>query len=62
MVGSGDFKIDGTFDAAGSTLTLHRTKKYDAAKGSADYDSTHDYKMGDLGFTRIFPNPVIPTI
>ena len=60
LFSSGDYTIDGSFDVPGSTLTLHRTKKYDAAaNGLADYDSTHDYKMGELGFTRILPTPSV---
>ena len=59
LFSSGDYTIDGSFDVEGSTLTLHRTQKYDAAKGLADYDSTHDYKMGELGFTRILPTPSV---
>ena len=38
-----------------SVLTLHRTKKYQDGTGLADYDSTHDYVIGELGFVRIYP-------
>jgi len=31
-------------------LTLHRTQKYQAGKGLAEYDSTHTYDLNTLGF------------
>lgn len=38
-----------------SVLTIHRTQKYQDGVGLADYDSTHDYRIGDLDFIRVYP-------
>ena len=56
LFSSGDYTISGGgFDVPGAVLRLHRTKKYQDGKGLADYDSTHDYTMGELDFMRIYP-------
>ena len=45
---------DGVFTDE-SVLTIHRTKKYQDGIGLADYDSIHDYLIGDLDFIRVYP-------
>ena len=45
---------DGVFTDE-SVLTIHRTQKYQDGIGLADYDSTHDYLIGELDFIRIYP-------
>ena len=45
---------DGVFTDK-SVLTIHRTQKYQDGNGLSDYDSTHDYRIGDLDFIRVYP-------
>ena len=45
---------DGVFTDE-SVLTIHRTQKYQDGIGLADYDSTHDYLIGELDFIRVYP-------
>ena len=45
---------DGVFTDE-SVLTIHRTQKYQDGVGLADYDSTHDYRIGGLDFIRVYP-------
>lgn len=51
----GDYTVTSDEFANGSVLTIHRTQKYQDGTGLADYDSTHDYLIGELGFIRIYP-------
>ena len=56
LFSSGDYSVtDGGAFKKESVLTLHRTKKYQDGAGLADYDSTHDYVIGELGFIRVYP-------
>ena len=50
-----DINRNGDFATPKSVLTLHRTQKYADGIGLVEYDSTHDYSMGKLGFIRIYP-------
>ena len=56
LFSSGDYSITDPAFSDVSVLTLHRTQKYQDGKGLSDYDSNHDYVIGELGFIRIFPN------
>ena len=52
----GEYSITGGgFADAGAVLTIHRTQKYKDGVGLADYDSLHDYVIGELDFIRIYP-------
>ena len=56
LFSTGDYSMsNGGFTDAGAILTLHRSQKYQDGVGLADYDSTHDYEIGSLGFIRIYP-------
>ena len=55
LFSAGEYQISGGFTEAGSVLALHRTQKYQDGTGLADYDSTHDYVIGELDFIRIYP-------
>ena len=48
---------DGVFTDE-SVLTIHRTQKYQDGIGLVDYDSTHDYLIGELDFIRVYPKCV----
>ena len=51
----GDYSVtDGVF-VDQSVLTIHRNRKYQDGIGLAEYDSTHDYVIGELDFIRIYP-------
>lgn len=52
----GDYSVSNDDFSDESILTIHRTRKYQDGAGLTDYDSTHDYVIGELGFIRIFPN------
>lgn len=55
LFSSGDYSINGDFSAKESVLTIHRTKKYKDGAGLSDYESEHDYIIGDLEFIRVYP-------
>lgn len=55
LFSAGTYQINGSFDVEKSVLTLHRTQKYADGVGLAEYDSTHDYNIGELGFIRVYP-------
>ncbi len=55
LFSSGEYSVTNDDFRNESVLTIHRTKKYQDGKGLADYDSTHDYLIGELGFIRIYP-------
>ena len=55
LFSTGDYTISGDFLTDKSVLTIHRTQKYQDGAGLTDYDSTHDYEIGSLGFIRIWP-------
>lgn len=50
----GDYSIASDAFENESVLTIHRTRKYQDGTGLTDYDSTHDYVIGELGFIRIY--------
>ena len=50
----GDYSVTSDSFANESMLTIHRTQKYQDGTGLTDYDSTHDYVLGELGFIRIY--------
>lgn len=55
LFSSGDYSTTDGFVSKESVLTIHRTKKYQDGKGLADYESEHDYVIGDLEFIRVYP-------
>ena len=55
LFSTGVYTISGDFLAEESVLTIHRTQKYQDGIGLSDYDSTHDYVIGNLDFIRIWP-------
>ena len=55
LFSTGDYVINGDFATPKSILKLHRTQKYADGIGLSEYDSTHDYTMGEQGFIRIYP-------
>ena len=55
LFSTGDYVINGDFATPKSILTLHRTQKYADGIGLSEYDSTHDYTMGEQGFIKIYP-------
>ena len=55
LFSSGDYSVTDGFVKASSVLTIHRTKKYQDGKGLADYESEHDYVIGELEFIRVYP-------
>ena len=56
LFSSGEYSVTNDEFMNQSVLTIHRTKKYQDGKGLSDYDSTHDYVIGELDFIRIYPN------
>ena len=55
LFSTGDYSVtDGVFTDT-SVLTIHRTQKYRDGTGLAEYDSRHEYVIGDLDFIRIYP-------
>ena len=56
LFSSGEYSVTNDEFMKQSVLTIHRTKKYQDGKGLADYDSTHDYVIGELDFIRIYPD------
>ena len=56
LFSSGEYTVTNDEFMKKSVLTIHRTKKYQDGKGLADYDSTHDYVIGELDFIRIYPD------
>ncbi|MBQ6602699.1 MAG: transporter substrate-binding domain-containing protein [Eubacterium sp.] len=56
LFSSGEYSVTKDEFMNESLLTIHRTKKYQDGTGLADYDSTHDYVIGELGFIRIYPS------
>jgi hypothetical protein len=52
----GDYSITDPGFTEKAVLTIHRTMKYQDGIGLAEYDSTHDYVIGELDFIRIWPN------
>ena len=50
----GDYSVTSDSFANDYVLTIHRTQKYQDGTGLTDYDSTHDYVLGELGFIRIY--------
>ena len=59
LFSTGEYSVDGDFSEKDSVLTIHRNRKYMDGIGLADYDSTHDYVVGELDFIRIYPEQVI---
>ena len=55
LFSTGDYVINGDFATPKSVLTLHRTQKYADGIGLSEYDSLHDYSIGELGFIRVYP-------
>ena len=55
LFSSGDYTVSEGFVKASSVLTIHRTKKYQDGKGLANYESEHDYVIGELEFIRVYP-------
>ncbi len=56
LFSTGDYHFaDGGFTKEGAVITIHRTQKYQDGKGLSDYDSTHDYEIGSLGFYKAYP-------
>ena len=51
----GNYTVTGGVFTDESVLTIHRTQKYQDGVGLADYDSTHDYRIGGLDFIRVYP-------
>ncbi|MBR4579331.1 MAG: hypothetical protein IKO22_06960 [Oscillospiraceae bacterium] len=59
LYGEGEYSIDGSFTEKGSVLTLRRDKKSAEGIAAGDKDSSHEYVIGEPGFIRIYPEPVI---
>lgn len=56
LFSTGDYALSGgEFDDSEAVLTLHRTHKYQDGVGLTEYESTHDYDFGNLGFVRVYP-------
>ena len=51
----GDYSVTDDVFAPDSVLTLHRTQKYQDGVGLSEYDSMHDYVVGELEFILIYP-------
>ena len=56
LFSSGEYSVAEDASTSKSIITLHRTQKYQDGIGLADYDSTHEYVLGELGFIRVFPS------
>ncbi len=56
LFSSGEYSVTNDEFMNQSVLTIHRTKKYQDGEGLADYDSTHDYLIGELDFIRVYPD------
>ena len=56
LFSSGEYSVAEEASTSKSLITLHRTQKYQDGIGLADYDSTHEYVLGELGFIRVFPS------
>jgi len=52
----GEYSVTSDEFSDQSVLTIHRTKKYQDGQGLADYDSTHDYLIEEIGFIRVYPS------
>lgn len=55
LFSTGDYTVTGGVFTDESVLTIHRTQKYRDGAGLSEYDSTHDYVIGELEFIRIYP-------
>ena len=60
LFSTGTYLISGSFAAENSVLMLRRMQKYADGVGLADYNSTHEYKIGQLGFIRLYPEQEDP--
>lgn len=56
LFSSGEYSVTNDEFMNRSVLTIHRAMKYKDGIGLADYDSTHDYVIGELDFIRIYPD------
>ncbi|MBQ4249509.1 MAG: hypothetical protein II705_05640 [Clostridia bacterium] len=55
LFSTGDYSVTDEGFTDDSVLTIHRNKKYQDGAGLSEYDSTHDYLIGELDFIRIYP-------
>ena len=59
LFSTGSYTIDGDFRDDSATVHIARDHKYFAIKGLDEYESAHDFTIGEItgamGFTRIFP-------
>ena len=51
----GDYSVTDPAFTEGAVLKIHRTQKYQDGTGLTDYNSTHEYVIGELGFIRVIP-------
>ena len=56
LFSSGEYSVTDDEFMNRSVLTIHRTRKYQDGTGLAEYDSTHDYVIGELDFIRVYPD------